>query len=750
MHMRHALTILMLITIGISSCADYNRNETFLPVGNMVDRKPPEQSARKSESGPQQPDTPQSDTEDVLAEVERSNRRINERLNKVLAGESRQAKRVKGAPEEGDGGQQVAFDYLNADLAEVTRQILNLLGANYILHPGVKGSVSVHVSDNLTRVQIEEMLQALLRMNGAIMLRDGDLWQVVPLSEAPALAPLEGVFLAGEGRSPTRGQTVRAFKLDYMPAAEMMNVIKPFLSKGALVYANDQRGLLLVCDFPHSLLKIEQVINLFDVSVFADTFMRVYTLRYVPAADMIQDLQDLALSTGVNTPKGPQSVSFLAMERLNMVLVVARTPKLLEFVDVWVEELDQDIPQVVRAGRAENIFVYYVQNGDAAEIVKSLEGIFARQTEGRTTATPRRQEQNGQAEQNGRAPGATITPAQQEGQQQGQGQVPIGQQIAQQREAPPARQNGPTITGQLTGEVVFVVDTTTNSILTRANADDYRTVLSVIEKLDIYPKQVLIEVIIAEVSLDDETQLGIDWRYLLDMTGNASIDFSLSNTPSSFSTGLAATLVDGDRLRSTLRALATANRTQILSSPHILSSNHSEAKIDIGQEVPILTQTTETVDTTDPDNVSSVQQNIQYRNTGILLSVTPHINERGLVRMELSQEISSIEDTSVGAINSPLFRKRLATTTVVVNDEQTIVIGGLMEQEKTDNENNVPFIRRIPLLKYLFGYELKGFQNRELLIFITPRVVESREDNDFISKNFLKRLQNIKRSMLKS
>ncbi len=740
--MRHALAILLFITVGISSCAEIDRTETYLPVGSIVDRKEPEQAARKAEIGPQQPDATQRDAEDVLAEVERSNRRINQRLDKVLSGEARRATRVKGMPEEGDGGQQVAFDYLNADLAEVTRQILNLLGANYILHPGVKGSVSVHVSDNLTRVQIEEMLQALLRMNGAIMLRDGDLLQVVPLSEAPALAPLEGVFLAGEGRSPTRGQTVRAFKLDYMPAAEMMNVIKPFLSKGALVYANDLRGLLLVCDFPHSLLKIEQIINLFDVSVFADTIMRVYTLRYVPAADMVQDLQDLALSTGINTPKGPQNLSFLAMERLNMVLVVARTPNMLEFMDVWIEELDQDIPQVVRAGRAENIFVYYVQNGDAAEIVKSLEGVFARQAENRTPAAARQQEQANQAERTQR------TPAQQE-QQPGQGQAPIGQQIAQQREAPQASQRNANITGELTGEVVFVVDTTTNSILTRANADDYRTVLSVIEKLDIYPKQVLIEVIIAEVSLTDETQLGIDWRYLLDMVGNASIDFSLSNTPSTLNTGLAVTLVDGNRLRSTLRALATKNRTQILSSPHILSSNHSEAKIDVGQEVPILTQTTQTIDTTDPTNVSSVQQNIQYRNTGILLSVTPHINERGLVRMDISQEISSIEANSVGSINSPLFRKRLATTTVVVNDEQTIVIGGLMEQNNTNNDNNVPFVQRIPLLKYLFGYELKSFENRELLIFITPHVVESREDNDFISKNFIKRLQNIKRTMLK-
>lgn len=719
------------------------------PAGGMVGKKPPRVD-KDGEFGPEatSPEIP-SMSEDVLAEVERSNQRLNQRLDKVLAGESRRARRV-GTPSEPAGdGQQVAIDYMNADVTEVVRQILNQLGTSYIIHPAVKGTVSVRVAENLTETQILDMLQGLLRMSGAIMLRDGELWRVVPLAEAPAYTPLEGIFLAGEGRAPSRGQIVRAFSLDYIPAPEMMNVIKPFLSRGALVYANPERGLLLVCDFPHVLLKVEQIINLFDVSVFADTFMEVYTLRYVPASDMVRDLEQLALSTGVNTPRGPQNVSFLAMERLNMLLVVTRTRKLLEFMDVWVDELDRDLPQIVRAGQAENIFVYYVQNGDAANIVQALEGVF---TVGPAERTPPRtvaDEEEGPLVERIQ-PAARTEEARGENGEAG-GQAPIGQQVAEQREAAPdqqTRRTGQGIVGQLAGEVSFVVDETTNSILVKANPDDYRTVLSVIEKLDIYPKQALIEVIIAEVSLDDETQLGIDWRYLLDMAGNASLEFNLDNP--SITGGLAATLVDGDRLRATLSAFASANRTQILSSPHILSSNHTEAKIDIGQEVPILTQVTETRDPTDADDTTAVQQNIQYRNTGILLSVTPHINERGLVRMEISQEISSIEDTTLGAINSPLFRKRLATTTVVVNDGQTIVIGGLMEQEKSDNENNVPFVRRIPLLKYLFGYENKSFQNRELLIFITPHVVESEQDNDFISRNFIKRLQVIKRSMLKS
>jgi len=738
--MPYAVALLLLFVMSLGACAPQRHGENPVPVGSMVPGKPPELLERREDAFGPAVESMESlpDTEEVLEELEKANRRLNERLSKVLAGEIRRVKRVPSLPDTGDGGQPVAFDYLDADLAEVVRQVMDLLGESYILHPGVKGRVSVHITDTLTRAQVLDLVQALLRMNGAIMLLDGQVWRVVPMAEAPALAPVEGIFLAGEARAPSRGQIVRVFHLGYISAAEMNNVIKPFLSRGALVYANEGLGMLLVCDFPHSLLKIEQIINLFDVSVFADMHLRVHTLRHMLAADMVKELDRLAKATGINTPKGPPAVSFLSLERLNMLLVVSRARRSLEFIDIWIEELDQEIPQIIRAGRSENIFVYYVQNSSAADIVASLEGIFAPgRPEQRRPATPATPVQSAAAQGRETEPGE---------------QVPIGQQIAQQADAAAAQPTQAAepggIVGKLTGEVVFVVDEVTNSILTRANAEDYRTVLSVIGKLDIYPKQVLIEVIIAEVSLTDETRLGIDWRYLLDMTGNASLEFSLDNP--AIASGLAVTLVDGERLRATLNAFARDNRTNILSSPHIMSSNHREAKIDIGQEVPILTQVTETRDPTQTDPATAVQQNIQYRNTGILLSVTPHINDRGLVRLELSQEISSIESNTLGAINSPLFRKRLATTEVVINDQQTIVIGGLMEQDNSHNETNVPFVRRVPLFKYLFGYEEKIANNRELLIFITPHVVESREDNDFISRNFIKRLQAIKRNMLRS
>lgn len=725
-HTRPALRILvlMLAAILLGGCAAKEEYEFVMPAGSMVAQKNP----RKADAGGEDNQDQQArlsvlaQEQALLEQLDRDNQRLNSKLDAMLAGKS-MARRVQ-SPDNPSGGskrEQVEFQFLNAEISEVIKLFMDYLGDNYILHPGVAGRVSFQAKDELTHDELVDFLLGLLRINGLVMFYENDYWQIMPLKDAPRYTPPSGVILPQDGQTPKRGQLIQAYRMDYVSAAQFTKVIQPFLSKGALMYGDDSAGILLLCDYPHTLIKVQQMINLFDVSVFADTYMQAYSLRYATAEDVSAELKALAESTGLNAPKGPGQVNFLALERLNMVLVVSKQEDSMEFIDLWIHELDREIPQLVRSDQTSNVFVYYVQNGSAEDIVTSLEGIF----EGgkKKDKDDKKKTANRPAPVQ---PGAPAPPPQ----------------------TPSAVSTG-VIRGELTGEVAFVVDEPTNAILTKANGMDYKTILKVIEKLDIYPKQCLIEVVIAEVGLTQESQLGIDWNYLLNGGGDSDIEFKLS--PGTAVNGtLAITATAGDRLTAALNTLASEGKSQILSAPHILASNHKEAKIDIGQEVPILTQTTETVDTTDADNVSSIQQNIQYRNTGILLSVTPHINEKGLVRLELSQEISSIDTTNqVEGINSPTFEKRLAETEVIINDAQTIVIGGLMQQQNNHSESNVPVLRRIPLLKYLFGTEAKRFENSELLIFITPHVVERQEDNDFISKNFIRRLQGIKRDMLR-
>jgi general secretion pathway protein D len=200
-----------------------------------------------------------------------------------------------------------------------------------------------------------------------------------------------------------------------------------------------------------------------------------------------------------------------------------------------------------------------------------------------------------------------------------------------------------------------------------------------------------------------------------------------------------------DKFTAMIKALAEKNRVNVLSSPHILASDNQPARIDIGEEVPIVTSEYRTNDAS--STATTVDKTIQYRDTGIILEVTPHINENGMVRMDLRQEVSALSDKTVDGVNSPIFRKRVATTTLSVKDRQTIVIGGLIRQTNTKSDSGIPGLSRIPGLKYLFGYEGKEYQSAELMIFITPHVISSEQDNALISKNFISRLDIIKAKM---
>jgi general secretion pathway protein D len=303
--------------------------------------------------------------------------------------------------------------------------------------------------------------------------------------------------------------------------------------------------------------------------------------------------------------------------------------------------------------------------------------------------------------------------------------------------------------GKLRGQVSFVVDESTNSILVKCVGSDYRVIKGVIEKLDIFPRQVLIEVLIAEINLDETNKLGVEWQYIFDLSGSGTArlgNLSVSNllTSGPLTNGMSYLVANTERFKAAIQASATDNNVQILSSPHVLASDNQKATIDIGQEVPVITSQTLKDDST--STVTSTDQSIQYRNTGIILSVTPHINEKGLVRMEVSQEVSELSDKFIEGIPSPIFSKRKAETSLSVKDGQTIVIGGLIRQSRTDTYTGVPGLSRIPILRNLMGTQSKGWANTELMLFITPHVIVHNEDAEFISRKFVERLDTVKGS----
>ncbi len=611
----------------------------------------------------------------------------------------------------------VSFSFYDADLVEVIRVFMTLLEEDYMIHPDVSGRVNLFVKDNFNAEQLIDLLAGVLRVNNVAMIRSNGVWEFLPHSKVPRHISSEQIILPDTDELPRRGQIIQGFKLDFIAASEMVNILMPYLSQNAQVYAHESKGVLLVSDYPHALERISELIALFDVSVFADVHAKVFPLRYVNAEEAAEKLDSISREFGLQQDEiGRQSrVSFLPLERLNMVLAVTRNKQVLDFVEAWVEGLDREIPETMIGRDRENIYVYYVQYGDAEEIVESLRGVF-----------DERMETN-----NDRARRAQVEDA------------PDVEQDAAAAEA-----QGTVVSGEMAGRVRFTIDRATNSIITRCKAVDYPKVLSVLEKLDLYPKQVLIEVIIAEVGLTDETRMGVDWRYILSLGGRLSgivaagdplgIDAPLPSFGGVFR------VESGRRLKAALHAAIDDAQLQILSTPTLLASDNRPARINIGDQVPFPTSVRRRADQIDADIIDTT---IQYRDTGIILQVTPKINKDGMVRMEIVQEVSSLTERVVEGIRAPVINTRHAETNLAVGDQETIVIAGLMEQERSSSFTGVPGFSRIPGVRHLFGKTQDRYSNTELLVFITPHVIASREESRVLTRNFLTRLDELKQDM---
>jgi general secretion pathway protein D len=498
----------------------------------------------------------------------------------------------------------------------------------------------------------------------------------------------------------------------------MINILKPYLSQSAQVYAHESKGVLLVCDFPHSLERVSDLIALFDESVFADVKARVFPLQYINAEDAVEQLKNIAEQFGLDKSEisARSRISFLALERLNMVLAVTRNDQVLDFVEAWVDGLDRQLPEAIVGRDRENIFVYYVQYGDADEIVESIRGVFDERIEKDERRLP-----------------SEVTDLRSETTLRSETEEISGPQTG-------------VVLGELSGPVRFMIDRATNSIITRCYSVDYPKILSVIEKLDLYPKQVLIEVVIAEVRLSERTKLGVDWKYILSLGGGVTGEIGFVPGEGALPTsGFVFSVASTHRLQAALQAAVDDRNLQILSTPTILASDNKLARINIGDQVPFPTSTRRRIDET--ATAETIDTTIQYRDTGIILNVIPKINKDGMVRMEISQEVSSLSPERVEGITAPIINTRHTETTLAVDDQQTIVIAGLMRQERSMLSSGVPGINRVPVLRHLFGTTEDSFDNTELLIFITPHVILSREDSNYLTRNFLNRLDEVKAEM---
>jgi general secretion pathway protein D len=626
-------------------------------------------------------------------------------------------------------GPGVVFNFDNADIYEVIRVMAEIMKINYIIDPRVKGVVNIHTAGQISAEEVFPIFQSILKLNGATAVKKENLYEIVPLMDAKKLfiSPLT-TREAGK-LLPEERYTIQIVSLKYIPVTEVSKLIKPFLSDGADIIEHPPHNILIIGDIASNVKKSLDIISLFDIDIFTDLKVRIHPILNADVTEIAKEMERIfsSFEVSLKSARGV-GITFTPITRINSLLVVSSIPNIFEKVEGWLKELDR----VPAEGTKSSVFVYYVQNAKAKDLAEVLKQIFISPKEKKAEFKEK-----------------VVAP-----------EYPRGVRPVQPTPTTPPTTPPKEGAGALPeGEINIVVDETNNALVIRAFQRDYKSILETIKKLDIYPKQVLIEVMLAEITLDDSTQFGIEWSRFLThgVTEEKAQEIVVGARPPAdpFSQALTAyglrySIVElGGRVSAAIKAAATRGRLNVISSPNILASNNKEAKIQIGTSQPILTSTyTGTTATTGTAGV--IEGTIEYKDVGIILTVTPRISDGGLVTLEITIEDSKVDTTALGTLaNIPVFKKKTAKTVLSVLESQMIVIGGFIEDSKNVRKTGIPLLSRIPILGGLFGTQEYTIGKTELILLMTPHIITDHTQSNAVTREFREKVEGIKKELEK-
>jgi general secretion pathway protein D len=621
------------------------------------------------------------------------------------------------------GPQDIVLNFEGADLREVVRVVLGeMLNENYTIDPKVNGTVTIHTSQPINRAAATPILETVLRMNGAAMVKENGAYKIGPLNSAVrgSTTPQMGALQPG--------YNVQIVQLQYIAAREMSKILEPLLPEGSILRVDETRNLLMLAGAEGEMRHALETVGVFDMDWLAGMSVGLFTLKSVDVKSILPEL-DLLLGDKSKSPLAGM-LRIIPIERMNAIFVVTSRPQYLEQAKVWVERLDKN------GGKSgTRLHVYPVQNGNAEKIAALLGQVIGGKS---TSATPAPSVAPGLT-------GTSLTGSAGAGQGLAGGAAPGGA-AATTGAGAVATGTGEAL-GLTAGSTIKVIaDRDNNALLILANGAEYEKNEEAIKKLDVVPRQVLVEVTIAEVTLTGALSYGLEWFF----SGNNNLSGMLFNTNSNIRalpsdpTGAvtprqafsAVWRATGGNVTAVLSALASNTKVNVLSSPHIMVTDNQTAKINVGSSVPVQGQSTITGVAGAPITTS-----VAYVDTGVVLSVRPHINSGGLVTLEISQEVSDVQEgvTTTG-LNSPTINKRSAQTIVAVQSGDTMVLAGLIKDDKNNGSSGLPLLSEIPVLGALFGAKADTSTRRELIITITPRVVNDNQQAREVTAEFRKKL----------
>jgi general secretion pathway protein D len=634
---------------------------------------------------------------------------------------------VAAPPAPSPAGFFVKFN--NADIYEVIHTLARTAGINYIIDPRVRGVVNVHTQGVVRKDGALDLLFAILRVNGATAVKEGDTYHIVPMSEAK-MEPLLPSFPDDKGaKGPPNQVILRAFPLQYIGVSEMSKVIKPFLSQGGEAVEVARANIMLVTDTVANVEKVARLVELFDSEVFRAAGMKLFKLRVLDPEEMAKNLDNIYGALDFSTTRGgkPAGINFVPIPRLNSLLVVSASPKTMADVEKWIGELDRE-----GLGASRQVHRYRVKYGRVKDVAAVLERLYPRRTAPVITDKATEFRPIVGVGLPGQASFPSQTPA------AGQPGAAAGQAAQAVAKAVKDAKGEPEGSSQ---PFDIIPDEATNSLILRASLSEYAEALEILKAIDVYPQQVLLEVLVGEVNLKDDLKLGIDWKW---QGTNDGVAQTATLAPGFLLNNFSYVIEKTNRLTAAFRSLAEDGRASVISSPSVIATNGKKSKINVVDQIPITTSVLNTA--TNPPVTTTT---VEYRDVGVILTFVPYINDLGLVTLEIEQEVSDFVPGSSAASSSsnPTFFKRSITTNLVASQDQSVVLGGLVKEKKSLDRSGLPWFYKIPVFGWLFGSRQDSVSRNELLIFITPRVIRSVEEGIRLSRDFEERVSQLKARM---
>ena len=600
---------------------------------------------------------------------------------------------------------RVTLNFVNADIEAVVKAIGQITGRNFLLDPRVKGTVNIVSASPVPRELTYQVLLSALRLQGFAAIEGAGVTKIVPEADAK-----QNYTTTVDRDTKVSGDRIvtQVYPLQYESANQLVAVLRPLITPNNTIVAYPNTNTLVITDYADNLKRINKIIESIDQPSQGE--LSVIPLKYASALDLSQALLKLMPEAAIQqaAPGVTPRFYIAADTRTNSLLVRAENPSYVQRVRNLVNSLDTP------ASAPSSIHVVYLRNADAVKIAETLRGLLA-----------------GEARS---APGAAATGA----------------------SAIPGQPAIPFVASGATNSMVQA-DASTNALIISAPDAVYNSLRGVIDQLDSRRAQVFIEALIAEVSTDKAAQFGIQFQSLggINNSGTQGIGGTNFSTDSSAAgnnilgasrnigsvgTGLNIGVIRGTvtlpgvgqvlNLGMLVRALESDADANILSTPNLLTMDNEEAKIVVGQNVPFLTGSYAQATSTTTSSAVTPFQTIERKDVGITLKVKPQVAEGGTVKLKIFQEVSSVQDTTNAA--GIITNKRSIESTVLVNDGEIIVLGGLISDDVKSAADKVPFFGDIPLLGNLFRYDTRHRVKTNLMVFLRPYVL--RTDDNAVSR----------------